>query len=125
MLVRLLDGTDHDAARVIPWLRHYGDLPIMPDAIAQAAADLADTVTDTARPGADLLALVDGIWHPGRAHLTQPRPAHRPRRDPGAARVVKSYRVRPDTAEKIEAESKKTGESQGQIIDRLAGHLSS
>lgn len=47
------------------------------------------------------------------------RPAHRPRRDPAAARVVRAYRVHPDTADRIVAESKRTGESQGQVIDRV------
>ena len=45
---------------------------------------------------------------------------HRPRLDPTAARVVKSYRVHPDTAAVVESESKRTGESQGQVVDRLA-----
>jgi hypothetical protein len=54
-----------------------------------------------------------------------PAPAHRPRRDPSAARVVKSYRLHPDTAAKIEAEAKRTGESQGQIVDRLAADIGS
>lgn len=52
-----------------------------------------------------------------------PRPAHRPRQDPTAARVVKSYRLHPDTALKIEIEARRTGESQGQVIDRLAKSL--
>lgn len=48
-----------------------------------------------------------------------PRPAHRPRRDPAAARVAKGYRLHPTTADRIAAESRRTGESQGQVIDRI------
>jgi hypothetical protein len=51
------------------------------------------------------------------------RPAHRPRRDPTAARVVRSYRLHPDTIARIDAESKRSGESAGQVIDRLAATL--
>lgn len=47
------------------------------------------------------------------------RPANRPRRDPGAARVIKSYSIHPDSAAKIAAEAQRSGESQGQVIDRL------
>lgn len=53
--------------------------------------------------------------------MPTPRPAHRPRRDPLAARVTKSYRVHPDTARKIAEESARTGESQGQVVDRRCG----
>lgn len=54
-----------------------------------------------------------------------PRPAHRPRRDPtSAARVVRSYRLHPDTILKIDREAKRTGESAGQVVDRLAAKLS-
>lgn len=50
-------------------------------------------------------------------------PAHRPRRDPSAARVVRSYRLHPDTAARIVAEAQRTGESQGQVIDRIVAAL--
>ena len=50
-------------------------------------------------------------------------PVGAPRRDPTAARVVKSYRVHPTTAAKIEAAARLSGESQGQIIDRMAQKL--
>lgn len=123
MLVRLLDGTDHDAARVIPWQRGYGPLPALPEAVSAAAADLADLATDEARPGADVLALVAGTWQPGRAHLTQPRPRHRPRQDPSAARVMYAVRVHPSTRAAILAEAERTGESQGQVVDRLVQSL--
>jgi len=50
-----------------------------------------------------------------------PRP--KSRQDPAAVRVVRSYRVRPVTDEAIIEESKRTGLSQGQVIDRLARGL--
>jgi len=53
----------------------------------------------------------------------RPRPAHRPRRDPKAARVIKSYRLHPDTALKIARESKRSGESQGRVVDWLISRL--
>jgi hypothetical protein len=52
-----------------------------------------------------------------------PRPAHRPRKDPCAARVRYSYRLHPDTISKINDEAKRSGESAGQVIDRLAATL--
>lgn len=52
-----------------------------------------------------------------------PRPAHRPRRDPAAARIIKAYRVHPDTALAIAGEATRSGESQGQVVDRLADGL--
>jgi len=52
-----------------------------------------------------------------------PRPAHRPRRDPKAARVVRSYRLHPDTIRAIDAEAKRTDEGAGQVVDRLAAGL--
>lgn len=51
------------------------------------------------------------------------RPANRPRRDPSAARVIKSYSIHPDSAAKIAAEAQRSGESQGQVIDRLVQGL--
>lgn len=51
------------------------------------------------------------------------RPAHRPRRDPSAARVKGSWRVHPRTLELLDAEAKRTGESAGQVLDRLAAML--
>lgn len=51
------------------------------------------------------------------------RPAHRPRRDPGAARVNLVVRVHPDTRLRLAAEAQRTGESQGQVIDRLVQGL--
>lgn len=49
-----------------------------------------------------------------------PRPAHRPRRDPDVVRVNLVVRVHPSTRASVVAEAKRTGESQGQVIDRLA-----
>ena len=51
-------------------------------------------------------------------HPLIPRP--KSRQDPAAVRVVKCYRVHPDTAEAIADEAKRSGLSQGQVIDRLA-----
>jgi len=48
---------------------------------------------------------------------------HRPRRDPTAARVSRGMRCHPDTWQRIDAEAKRTGESAGQVIDRLAQTL--
>ncbi len=53
----------------------------------------------------------------------KPRPAHRPRQDPDAVRVKKSYRLHPDTIAAIEDESERSGNSQGQVVDRLAAGL--
>lgn len=44
-------------------------------------------------------------------------------RDSKAARIVRAYRVHPTTAAAIEEESERTGESQGQVVDRLATGL--
>ncbi len=45
--------------------------------------------------------------------------AHRPRRDPSVARVTRSYSVHPDTVARIAAEAERSGESAGQVVDRL------
>jgi len=47
----------------------------------------------------------------------------RPRRDPKAARVVRSYRLHPDTIRAIDDEAKLTGEGAGQVVDRLAAGI--
>ena len=52
-----------------------------------------------------------------------PRPAHRPRLDPAAARVSRGFRCRPDTLARLDDEAKRTGLSAGQVIDRLARTL--
>lgn len=46
-------------------------------------------------------------------------PAHRPRLDPTAARVVLPLRVHPATAAAIRAD-RRTGEGVGQVVDRWA-----
>lgn len=51
------------------------------------------------------------------------RPANRPRRDPGAARINKSYMLHPTNAARVEAEAKRTGESQSDVINRLVQGL--
>lgn len=51
------------------------------------------------------------------------RPAHRPRRDPTAARVMLALRVHPDTRSRLACEAQRSGESQGQVIDRLVRGL--
>ena len=51
------------------------------------------------------------------------RPRPKSRQDPAVTRVVKSYRVHPDTAVAIADESRDTGLSQGQVIDRMASGL--
>jgi len=58
-------------------------------------------------------------FQPGRGGAPRPKS----RQDSTAIRVVKSYRVRPDTAEVIADESRDTGLSQGQVIDWLARFL--
>ena len=57
------------------------------------------------------------------AAMSDDRPAHRPRRDPSAARVNLVVRVHPDTRARLAAEARRTGESQGQVVDRLAHDL--
>lgn len=52
-----------------------------------------------------------------------PRPAHRPRQDPAAARVNLHVRVHPSTRAAIDAEAKRSGESAGQVVDRIARAL--
>jgi hypothetical protein len=49
-----------------------------------------------------------------------PRAAHRPRKDPTAARAIKSFRLHPDTIAAIIEASQEYGESQGEVIDRWA-----
>ena len=56
-------------------------------------------------------------------HGVEPAAAHRPRRDPSAARVNLVVRVHPDTRARLAAEARRTGESQGQVVDRLAHDL--
>lgn len=51
------------------------------------------------------------------------RPARRPRLDPTAARVNKTLRAHPNTWLRLDAEAKRTGESTGQVLDRLAASL--
>jgi hypothetical protein len=58
-----------------------------------------------------------------RVEVREVRPAHRPRRDPGAARVMLALRVHPETRARLAAESQRTDESQGQVIDRLVQGL--
>lgn len=55
-----------------------------------------------------------------RAQYDGSRPRHRPRKDPTAARVGKSFRLHPATIAQIVAESQEYGESQGEVIDRWA-----
>ncbi len=53
-----------------------------------------------------------------------PRPgAGGQRQDPAAARIVKSYRIHPATAQAIEQAARAQALSQGQILDRLASSL--
>jgi hypothetical protein len=47
-------------------------------------------------------------------------PAHRPRRDPAAARVNLVCRVHPTTRARLDAARAKTGEGLGELIDQLA-----
>lgn len=68
------------------------------------------------------------VWPPhgrssGAVRWAITRPAHRPRQDPTAARVSRGFRVRPSTLAMIDSEAKRTGESAGQVIDRLAARL--
>lgn len=51
------------------------------------------------------------------------RAAHRPRRDPAAARVNLVVRVHPGTRAAIDAEARRSGESAGQVVDRIARAL--
>lgn len=80
----------------------------------QVVADDTRTVVFPSRVAA-IASLVE--------HGVEAAPAHRPRRDPSAARVVRSYRLHPDTIAKIDAEAKRSGESAGQVIDRLVAGL--
>ncbi len=48
---------------------------------------------------------------------------HRPRRDPAAARVSRTYTLHPSTVARIDATAKAAGESAGQVVDRLAKSL--
>jgi prepilin-type N-terminal cleavage/methylation domain-containing protein len=51
------------------------------------------------------------------------RAPHRPRKDPAVTRINRTYRLHPVTIVKIDGESKRTGESSGQVVDRLAEKL--
>lgn len=55
--------------------------------------------------------------------MTTTKPAHRPRRDPAAARTTKTLRCHPDTWARIEAEARRTKDGCGQVVDRLAASL--
>ncbi len=115
--VRLISGSDADAAHVIPWRRPYGALPVEPAAVAQAVADLVDTATTEARPGAEVLAEVDGDWRPARVHMS--RPVGRPPLPDGQARVLLHARVSADAQARLAAEAQRAGEPVGRVIDRL------
>ena len=52
-----------------------------------------------------------------------PRPAHRPRRDPSAARQTKCLRLHPATIARLDAEAKRAGTGVGVVVDRLAATL--
>ncbi len=117
-IIRPPTGYDIDATAGIRWRRAMGphiDLPAdaWPDDLAAPLRDLIHGTMVWVRGD-------DGRWLAGRVVV---RPAHRPRRDPSAARVVRSYRLHPDTAARIVAESRRTGESQGQVIDRIVAAL--
>lgn len=116
--VRLISGAGADASRVIPWRLAYGPLPVYPDEVAQAVADLVDTATTEARPGAEVLADVDGYWSPARAHLS--RPVGRPPLPAGQARVPLHARISADAQARLAAEAKRAEEPIGRVIDRLA-----
>ena len=58
-----------------------------------------------------------------RANMAAIRPRGRRRRDPEAARIMCAYRLHPATASAIRREAARTGESQGQVIDRLAAQI--
>ncbi len=51
---------------------------------------------------------------------TADRRSGAPRRDPKAARIIRSFRLHPDTIGRLAREAARTGESAGQVIDRLA-----
>jgi hypothetical protein len=57
------------------------------------------------------------------AKSAKPKPPHRPRLDPDVVREAKTYRLRPDTIQRIEAEAERQDESTGQVVDRLARRL--
>lgn len=58
-----------------------------------------------------------------RVEVREVRPAHRPRRDPSAARVGLACRVHPDTRKRLDYIRAKSGEGIGELIDRLAKTL--
>lgn len=149
MDVHLLSGRPGIATAVIIWLPDYGEFPTSGAEIGQAVLDHPGCAVDDAPPGAAVLAKVDGLWQAARVPLLRPakrlrratstppervepapsvkppqhqspRPANRPRRDPDVVRVNLVVRVHPSTRAMVAAEAKRTGESQGQVIDRLA-----
>lgn len=89
------------------------------------AATLAVLRREEATAGVDFSGMtLEWQGADGRRHeQVLSRPAHRPRRDPGAARVNLVVRVHPDTRLRLAAEAQRTGESQGQVIDRLVQSL--
>jgi hypothetical protein len=52
-----------------------------------------------------------------------PRPAHRPRRDPAAARVTICARVAAETQRRLAEHRRQTGEGLGTLIDRLVAAM--
>ena len=48
------------------------------------------------------------------------KPANRPPLPRDRVRLPKTYRILPETADKIGKESARTGESAGEVVDRLA-----
>lgn len=68
-----------------------------------------------ASPGQHWRAEIAG----GITVVMEAAPAHRPRRDPSAARVNLIVRVHPDTRKLLAEISSNSKESQGQVIDRL------
>lgn len=84
-------------------------MPTGPDAPSHGLAGLINACpedTEGAKAIEDLIA--------------EKRRPHRPRLDPTAARIVKTYRVHPRTAARIEALAHERGISAGQVLDQLA-----
>lgn len=70
-------------------------------------------------------AYLDGeaVWCATCEYADRPKQSGAARLDPLAVRVPASFRLHPDTVRRIGREAKRTGESRGQVVDRLARGL--
>lgn len=112
------DGDGDLSPTVVVEIDHvgcYGDLPRPTRARIERAIERRLGLVGWSCDGGEATETGE-VW-------TYRRPAHRPRRDPSAARVNLTCRVHPDTRRRLDEARAKSGEGLGELIDRLAATL--